>query len=129
MSLSFTFIFRLGFSSGSAGKESACNTWDLGLISGLGRSTGEGNGYPVLYSGLENSMDCIVHGVAKSQTWLSDFHMLVDSEEIKTRWKEYMEELYRKDPNELDYYDGVVSHPRASHSGVQSQVGLKKHCC
>ena len=37
--------------------------------------------------------------------------MLVDSEEIKTRWKEYMEELYRKDPNELDYYDGVVSHP------------------
>ena len=39
--------------------------------------------------------------------------MLVDSEEIKTRWKEYMEELYRKDPNELDYYDGVVSHPES----------------
>ena len=55
--------------------------------------------------------------------------MLVDSEEIKTRWKEYMEELYRKDPNELDYYDGVVSHPRASHSGVQSQVDLQKYCC
>ena len=41
---------------------------DVGLISGLGRSPGEGNGYPLQYSGLENSMDCIVHGVAKSRT-------------------------------------------------------------
>ena len=47
---------------------------DLGLIPGLGRSPGEGNSYPLQYSGLENSMDCIVHGVAKSQTRLSDFH-------------------------------------------------------
>ena len=54
-------------SSGSAGKESACNVGDLGLIPGSGRSPGEGNGYPLQYSGLENSMDCIVHGVAKSQ--------------------------------------------------------------
>ena len=46
----------------------------LGLISGLGRSPGEGKGYPFQYSGLENSMHCIVHGVAKSQTRLSDFH-------------------------------------------------------
>ena len=45
---------------------------DLGSIPGLGRSPGEGKGYPV--SGLENSMDCIVHGAAKSQTRLSDFH-------------------------------------------------------
>ena len=37
-------------------------------------SPGEGNGYPLQYSGLENSMDCIVHGVAKSWTQLSDFH-------------------------------------------------------
>ena len=44
------------------------------MIPGLGRSPGEGKGYPLQYSGLENSMDCIVHGVAKSQTWLSDFH-------------------------------------------------------
>ena len=59
----------LGFPCGSAGKESACNVnvGDLGLISGLGRSPGEGKGYPLQYSGLENSMDCIVHGVAKSQ--------------------------------------------------------------
>ena len=47
---------------------------DLGLIPGLGRSPGEGKGYPLQYSGLENSMDCIVCGVVKSQTQLSDFH-------------------------------------------------------
>ena len=45
-----------------------------GSIPGSGRSTGEGTGYPIQYSGLENSMYCIVHGVAKSQTRLSDFH-------------------------------------------------------
>ena len=49
----------------------------LGLIPGLGRSPGEGKGYPLQYSGLENSTDCIVHGVAKSQTQLSDFHLRV----------------------------------------------------
>ena len=53
---------------GSAGKESACYVGDLGSISGLGRSRGEGNSYPLQYSGLENSMDCIVHGVAESWT-------------------------------------------------------------
>ena len=58
----------------SAGKESACNAGDLGSIPGLGRSPGEGKGYPLQYSGLENSMDCIVHGVSKSWTPLSDFH-------------------------------------------------------
>ena len=47
---------------------------ELGLIPWLGRSPGEGNSYPNQYSGLENSMDCIVHGVAKSRTQLSDFH-------------------------------------------------------
>ena len=44
------------------------------MIPGLGRSPGERNGYPLQYSGLENSMDCIAHGVTKSQIWLSDFH-------------------------------------------------------
>ena len=47
---------------------------DLGSIPGLGRSPGEEKGYPPQYSGLENFMDSIVHGVAKSQTGLSDFH-------------------------------------------------------
>ena len=58
----------LGFPDGSAGKESTCNAGDLGSIPGLGRSPGEGEGYPLQYSGLENSMDCIVRGVAKSWT-------------------------------------------------------------
>ena len=47
---------------------------DLGSISGLGSSPGEGKGYPLQYSSLENSMDCILHRVAKSRTRLSDFH-------------------------------------------------------
>ena len=58
----------LGFPCGSAGKESVCNAGDPDSIPGLGRSPGEGNGYPLQYSGLENSMDCLVHGVTKSQT-------------------------------------------------------------
>ena len=61
----------LGFHCGSAGKESARNVGNWGLIPGLGRSSGEGKGYPLQYSGLENSMDCIVHGIAKSWTQLS----------------------------------------------------------
>ena len=67
----------MGFPCGSAGKESACNARDLGSIPGLGRSPGDGKGYPLQYSGLENSMYCIVHGVAKSRARLSDFHFTV----------------------------------------------------
>ena len=67
-------LMCVGFPSGLPGKESACNAGDLGLIPGLGRSPGEGKGYPLQYSGLENSMDCIVHEVTKSWTGLSDFH-------------------------------------------------------
>ena len=58
----------LGFPGGSAGKESTCNVGDLGSIPVLGRSPGEGKGYPLQYSGLENSLDCIVYGITKSQT-------------------------------------------------------------
>ena len=63
------------FPDSSAGKESACNVRDPGLIPGLGRSPGERKGYPLQYSGLENSMDCIVHGITKRRTRLSDFTM------------------------------------------------------
>ena len=56
-----------GFPCGSAVKESACNVGDLGLIPGLGRSPGEGNGYSLQYSDLENSMDCIVHGILQAR--------------------------------------------------------------
>ena len=58
----------LGFPCGSADKESACNAGDLGSIPELGRSPGEGKGFPLQCSGLENSMNYIVHGVAKSWT-------------------------------------------------------------
>ena len=68
----------LGLPCGSAGRESAGNAGDLGSIPGLGRSPGCGKGYPLQYSArLENSMDSIVLGVAKSRTRLSDFHFWV----------------------------------------------------
>ena len=65
-------FFQMGFPRGSDGKESACNAGDLGSIPGSGRPLG----YPLQCSGLENSMDYIVHGVAKRQTQLSNFHSL-----------------------------------------------------
>ena len=64
---------------GSAGKESACNVGNLGSIPGLEGYPGEGHGNPLQCSGLENSMDCIVHGVAKSWTQLSNFHFLLQN--------------------------------------------------
>ena len=60
-------------SLGFTGRESTCNAGDLGLIPRLGRSSGKERGYPLQYSGLKNSMDCIVHGVTKSWTQLSNF--------------------------------------------------------
>ena len=72
----------MGFPSGSDGKESACSAGDLSKIPGLGRSPGEGTGYPLQYFCLENSKDreawqAIVRGVAKSQTQLSNFHTYI----------------------------------------------------
>ena len=68
----------LSFPRGSAGKDSACNVGDLGSIPGLGRFPGEEKGYPIQYSGQENSMECIVRGVSKSQTLLNDFYFTQD---------------------------------------------------
>ena len=62
----FQESFFGGFPENSVGKKSACNAGDLSSIPGLGRSPGEGKGYPLQYSGLENSMDCVVHGFAES---------------------------------------------------------------
>ena len=75
----FTSWATRDFPGGSDGKESTCDAWDLGSIPGLRRSPAEGKGYPLQYSCLENSMDrgawqAVVHGVAKSRTWLSNFH-------------------------------------------------------
>ena len=67
------YMCEMGFPVGLAGKESTCNVVDLDLIPQLGRSSGEGKGYPLQYSGLGNSIDCIAHGVSKSQTQLSNF--------------------------------------------------------
>ena len=71
----------MGFPCGSAGKESACNVGDLGLIPGLGRSPGEGNGYPLQYSGLENSMDSIIMGSQRAghngATFTFTLHMYI----------------------------------------------------
>ena len=69
----------LGFPCGSVGEESTCNVEDVGSIPGLGRFPGEGKGYPLQYSGLENYMDCIAHGVTRSWTPLSGFHFQLNS--------------------------------------------------
>ena len=74
--------FLGGFPGSSAGKESSCSAGGLGSIPRSRRSPRKGNGYPLQYSGLENSMDrgawrATVRGVAKSLTWLSDFHFLL----------------------------------------------------
>ena len=61
-----SYTMYVGFPGGSAGKESICTVGDLGSIPGLGRSPGEGNSYLLQYSVLENSTDCVVHGVAES---------------------------------------------------------------
>ena len=63
----------MGFTGGSTNKESTSNAGDLGSVPELGRSPGEGNSYALQSFGLENSMDCIVHGVTKSGTRLSNF--------------------------------------------------------
>ena len=71
----------------------AYNVGDLGSIPGLGRSPGEGKGYPLQYSGLENLMDCIVHGVAKSQTQLRDFHFTSLQRIFKKSWGKVSDNL------------------------------------
>ena len=75
-----------GFPGSSVGKESTCNAGD-GFHPWVGRSPGEGKGHPLQYYGLENSMDCIAHGVAKSQTWMSGFHVTSDRECKGERWR------------------------------------------
>ena len=68
INISKNLMRKVGFLCGLAGKESSYNAGDPGSIPGLGRSPGEGRGYSLQYSGLENSMDYIVHGVPESQT-------------------------------------------------------------
>ena len=67
-------VLSISFPHSSVGQESACNVGNLGSVPGLGRSPGDRKGSPLQYSGLENCLDGIVHGVAESRTRLSDFH-------------------------------------------------------
>ena len=67
-------------------KESVCSVGDLGSIPRLRRSSGEGKGYPLQYSGLENSMGCIVRGVAKNWTRLNDFHFSLSCKYVKNSY-------------------------------------------
>ena len=90
-----------GFPCGSSGKESTCNVGDLGSIPGLGRSPGEGKGYPLQYSGLENSVDCIVHGVAMSRTRLSDFHFTSPPLSAKSPSCSFLCILVKKDGSKI----------------------------
>ena len=87
----------MDFPSGSDGKESACYVGDPSMIPGSGRYPGKGNGYPLQYSGLENFMDYIVHGAAKSRTFT--FHSQYD---VTTQGKIYLS------PQDFDYKQGEV---------------------
>ena len=69
----------MGFPGGSAGEESACDVGDLGLIPGLGKYPRGGKGYPLQYSGLENSTECIAHGVTKCWMQLSEYNTFIEN--------------------------------------------------
>ena len=114
----------LGFPCGSAGKETTCNAGDLGLIPGLGRSPGEEKGYPLQYSGLENSKYCIVHGVTKSQTRLRDFHFSLHFQHIAwvfpggTSSEESTCQCRRYRRLRFDPWGGKISLEMATHSSI-----------
>jgi len=101
----------------SDGKESACNAGDLGSIPGSGRSPGEGNG-DLENSGLENCMDCIVHGIAKSWTQLSDFHSLIQPSSKTNVSLKYIQ-LYPE-------VSCITRHSRPAPQGIHAP-GLKKY--
>ena len=102
------------FPDSSVGKEYTCNARDLSLIPGFGRSLGEGKGYPLQYSGLENSMDCIVHGVTKSQIRLSKFHFHFHGG-LLGNWQQIILEILAK--SNWDHLTALTPQPqlRAAH--------------
>ena len=98
----------LGFPCGSAGKRICLQCRRLGFYPGLGRSPGEGKGYPLQYSGLKNSMDYTVHGVTKSQTQLDNFHF-----QATKAWM-----MHGQWPGKLQlflFYDWAAMVPQAIH--------------
>ena len=81
---------HLGFPDSSVGKESTCNAGDTGSIPGLGRSPGEGIGYPLQYSGLENYMDCVIYGGRKDLDMTERPSLLILTSEGKGKLVQYM---------------------------------------
>ena len=89
---------------------------DLGLIPGLGSSPGEGKDYPLQYSGLKNSMDCIVHGVAKNWTQLSNFHFHCVSLKYSTWWFDFHASwnYYHNKFSEHPSFQGLLEHKHSN---------------
>ena len=101
-----------GFPDSSVGKESACSAGDPGSIPGLGRSPREGDGYPLQYSGLENSMGCIVYGVAKGglracrQHTTNFFYLVgvsVSAKQLKRAWLRILSIILKEELKVLDF--------------------------
>ena len=103
-----------GLPGSSAGKEASCKEGELGLIPGLRRSPGEGNSYPLQYSGLENSMDCIAPGVLMSGTQLSDFHFHFHMWTLS--WGMWPSSLTRNQMGPLHWERGVLATGQARKS-------------
>ena len=103
-------IHSTGFPCDSAGKESTCNVGNLSSTPGLGRSPGEGKGYPLQYSSLENSMECKVHGVAKSGS-------LCQSMQIKYECSYslvFLTQRFVHDFKHLDFLSHLTMYPEIS---------------
>ena len=115
----------MGFPDSSVGKGSPCNVGDLGSIPWLGRSPGEGKGYPLQYSGLENSMGYIVQGVAKNWTRLSDFHSLPHSHFWRLRSKKGCwgtKAVYCTYPQHTPPPKGKANHPSTPAQPLDSPI-------
>ena len=113
----WTLKFK-GFPGSSAGKEYACNAGDPGSIPGSGGSPGDGKGHPLQYSGLENSMDRTVHGVAKSQTWLRDFHS-THSLKFKGNFDSPQEHKFVAETFVLDFQVGTSTNPSSKYKTLK----------
>ena len=113
----------MAFTCGSAGKEFACNGGDLGSTPGLGRSPGEGKGSPLQCSGLENSMDRIVHVGAKSQTQLSDFHFHFT---FTFKWLVTLTNVTSKNPELASGFFSSLSPPYFCHQYKSTNFSCKK---